>query len=726
MRWFASVACLAFLSVSLSGACKSSPTAAPDPVVPCDGANGPVAMQSFALDDVAVHVDTTDAMLDPVRVDLAADLGAMWGGAISVSSSAPDFGKPATIWISTSDAAKAKLGALAASDQGYALGRVDEGGRAIVIAWAKDAPTLAHATYALLEELGARFFHPMQELLPRFASARIPASLSIARKPAMRSRGLQMHVLHPIEYAQTLHVPSPASLAEAKRLVDWLVKTGQNFFQWTLMETVDFDAWRPHAQAIVDYAHSRGVKVGAVVQVWGGAALQNNYVLVKDQAQWQAQMDSQLDRLMTVNWDTVALALGEFVSIDPQTIIDWLSHAVDHVVTKSPSTEVDVQNHVGNFKQLYVQYQGQTVFYYHLPRFADARLGQSVHTLFFFDVYRDWAMYDHPDFHLQHDYMLEMLPSRRVSYFPESAYWISADVDVPAFLPAFVQARWNDIHGLTKEIAQKGLPPLEGHLMFTSGHEWGYWMTDYLAAKMLWEPEQPLDHFVAHYAGAYGSCANDIGGALSSFIDLQSKYLFDRKLVPYISGEDTTVDFGYLAGIPTHPRRVQFEEVTGMGEGDRATFEANVVVGLEEFARAIAPLEDGVAARCRGSDETRRPWCDELWDGMKIVRLRALHAAHLYRAALALGAKRGDARGELDHAIAATDDAARVIAHRESQYRFDVERLTGSYPNATHYYFGYLRQAHTQCFWHRREAQVRTLIEDGAPASLLALPGCSN
>ncbi len=102
-------------------------------------------------------------------------------------------------------------------------------------------------------------------------------------------------------------------------------------------------------------------------------------------------------------------------------------------------------------------YNGETVFYYQLPQFASAALGQTVHTLSFFDVYRDWATYAHPNFHLQHDYIFQELPTRRVKYFPESAYWISADIDVPLFLPMTLVARWNDIHGLVTEASARGL-----------------------------------------------------------------------------------------------------------------------------------------------------------------------------------------------------------------------------------------------------------------------------
>ena len=34
-------------------------------------------------------------------------------------------------------------------------------------------------------------------------------------------------------------------------------------------------------------------------------------------------------------------------------------------------------------------------------------------------------------------------------------------------------------------------------------------------------------------------------------------------------------------------------------------------------------------------------------------------------------------------------------------YRFDLDRETGAYDNPTVYGFGYLRQAHTQCYWSR-------------------------
>jgi len=694
------------------------------PVVSCDSAALIARGDAFAIADVDLYVEKNgDPSLDPVSADLASYLGRMWNGSFTTRDTQPDFTKKLTIWASTSSVARAQAGFYGSS--GYRIVRQDPPQGTRVIVTANDAQALASGVYALLEELGARFFHPRDEVVPAMSRPYVPHGLDVTRAPAFATRGLQLHTLHPIEWMAPLQEPSADHFAQAKQLVDWLVKTGQNYFHWVLLGTVDFATWAPYAQSIVDYAHSRGVRVGTNVQLWGGSSLQNNYVLVHDMNDWQSQMDAGLDKLVTVTWDDIDLSLGEFVSANPQDVIDWLNHAVDHVLTKSPWMRVNVQNHVGNYANLYVQYQGQTIYYYHLPQFADARLGQIVHTLSLFDLYRDWATYKHPDFHFQHDYIMQQLPSRRVGYTPESAYWISADVDVPLFLPEFLQARWNDINGLVTETAQKGLPPVEEHLMFSSGHEWNYWLTDYLSAKMLWEPTKPLSYFIDHYANVYGSCGADISQSVMSFTDLQTHYLFDERLLAYVQGENGTVDFGYTLGFETHPKRIAFEEVIAMAPADRDNFVVNVVEELEAFAAATQTIEDTVAARCRGMDSGASSFCNELWDGIEIDRLRASQSAALYRSILDK-VKGGDGKADLARAKSFTSVGLKVIARREPHYRFALHDLVDGYTNPTAFAFGYLLPTHELCYWTRQEIQVQTLLDTGIPASFGSLPSCTN
>ncbi|HEX8795031.1 MAG TPA: hypothetical protein VF765_28990 [Polyangiaceae bacterium] len=724
MRRTAALVSVCILVVAAS--CTSSP---PPPVVPCDSTAMPAGFESRSAADVGVYVESSDPMLAPVRADIVHYLGAMWGTTPPSSSAAPDGSKGLSVWISSSPAAAAALGTTI--DEGYAFGRLDAGGKTTLLVYSKTPGDLASGAYALLEELGCRFFHPKQELVPHFAAAFVPTTLRAWRRPAASRRGMQPHTLHPIEYFATFMEPGDANLADAKAFIDWLVKTGQNYVQWPLLSTVDWNGWKPYVTSILAYAHGRGVRVGASVEVWGGSALQNNYVLVGSttnwQSDWQSQMDAGLAKLLEIPWDVVDLTLGEFVATDPQAVIDSLNHATEYVLAHSPSTQVNVENHVGNYPQLWVKYQGQTIYYYHLPQYCDARLGQSVHTLSLFDLYRDWGTYAHPNFWLQHDYMLQEIPSRRVSYFPESAYWISADIDVPLFLPEEIFARWIDIHNLTSELANRGLPGLEGHTEFMTGHEWGYWLTDYLVAKMLWEPSDPFEYFLSRYTSAFGSCGGDVQLELSQYVALQTKYLFDQRLLAYVQGENGTVDLGYLAGLETHPKRIEFEQLLTMTEAERSSFESTVLAGLDAFASQSQTIEDAIAARCRGSDATIAPWCDELRDGVSIGRLRAQHAALLYRAILSyVHGDGGGAHSQLSQASAITDQAAHVIAGRETQYRFDVQRVTAQYSNPTVYDFGYLREAHTQCYWHRREDQVAFILQNGGPESLATLRTCAN
>lgn len=717
----------AALIAAVVAACSSGGAPAP-PVVACDSTVSPTATDAFDPGTVGVYLDASDPLLSPLQADLASYLGTMWGAPVTVTAGPPDSTKPVALWLSTGSAAAAVLGA-APAGSGYAIKRVDSATGTQLVVYAADAADLVAGGYAMLEELGARFFHPKQELVPTLGVARLPHAIDVWRTPITNRRGLQPHTLHPIEYFHTFMEPSAANLADAKLYVDWLVKTGQNYMQWPLLSTVDWASWLPHAQAILDYAHARGVRVGAVPEIWGGSSLQNNYVLVSDATEttqkWQAEIGAGLDQLLQLPWDLVELTMGELVACDPQSMIDWLNYATSYILQKAPNILVNAENHVGNYAQLWVPYDGKTVFFYHLPQYCDIRLGQNVHTLSIFDLYRDWATYGHPNFFLQHDYILQEIDARRVSYFPESAYWISADIDVPLFLPEHLYARWLDIHTLSAELADDRLPALDGHVMFSSGHEWGYWLTDYLTAKMLWSASDPLGTFVDEYAAAYGSCASDVSSDLSAFIQLQTTYLFDQRLLAYVQGENATVDEGYLAGLQTHPQRVEFEQLLTMTLAELAQLETSVVDALETFASDIQPIEDSVAARCRGADATIAPWCDELWDGVEIVRLRAQHAALLYRAVLAyVGGQ--DGTSLLTQAQQVTATATQVVARREAQYRFDVGVLTGQYQNATIYPYGYLRQAHTLCYWSRREEQVSFLMQNGVPEGIISLPNCQD
>lgn len=673
--------------------------------------------------DLNIYLDANlDEGLNITKTDFSNYAKQLWGvDNFEILMGKPDLLKPVTIWFSTSEDGKNFSGENL--NDGYVIKKIESNNSEIFLIYAPDNVNLSFAIYAFLEELGVRFFHPMEDFVPELKGIFLPQELNIIRTSPYKTRGIHLHLLHPIEYFRSFNEAGEENFQEAKRFVDWLVKTGQNYIQWSVLKTLDFSTWIEHAKKIVEYAHLRGVKAGAEIQLLGLSSLQNSYVLADSMDNWQIRIDAQIDFIMKIPWDNIEIGFGEFLSGEPQVVVDMLNYIANYMGNKYPDTTISVVNHVGNYPQLWVNYNNETVFYYHLPKFADPRIINNVHTVFFFDLFRNWGMYNHPDFHLQKDYIMELLPSRVVRYKPESAYWVSADIDVPAFLPEYIYSRWIDINGLVTETRRLNLPMLEGHVLYSSGHEWGYWLTDYLTAKMLWEPEKDFDYFIKYYAKIYGNCSENIKNSLIDFIDLQTTYLFDNKLIPYISGEDLYDDMGYLIGIVTHPRRVQFEELLAMSEEELNAFESNVLDKLQEMANQINSIESELKKRCDGSDNFIKPWCLEIYDGMKIIRLRLFHSCNLYLAVLSNITGNGT-RKYLDEALRTEEDARKLVESREKYYRFDTGRLAGSYKNPTIYPFGYLKQAHTLCLWKRQEEQAEYVIANGKQPPVSEIQTC--
>lgn len=691
---------------------------------PCEAASIAILQEPVAAQDLTVSMDlAASPHVERARSDLQSYLTQLWQVPVEVDSTPPAFTQPHVVWVSTSAEAGALVGAT--PSQGYVIRSVERGSSRVIVVHAADEANAVFGMYALLEELGVRYFHPMQELVPALPGPHLPAVVDISREPAFRVRGIQLHLLHPLEYFRPFNEPGDRNLEVALRVIDWLVKTGQNHVQWSILRTVDFEAWRPHAQAIIDYAHSRGVTVGAVVDVWGGASLQNAYDLISSEENWSEELETQLDKLMTIDWDIVEMGLGEFLSSEPGTVITWLNHATAYMADHHPHAKLSITNHVGNYPELWIDYEGEETFYYHLPGEADPRLVNNVHTVFFFDLFRDWGGYGHPDFHLQRDFLYEQLGQREMRYMPESAYWCTADIDVPVFLPEYIHARWVDIHELDREVRERGLPAVEGHVLFSSGHEWGYWMTDYLTAKMMWSPGAELDDFLADITRSFGSCTAEVHAPFAQYTALQTEFLFDLRLMGYLTGEDLHDDLGFLLDITTHPTRIAYHDVLDMNPEELDSFERDVLGGLAAFAAEVEPIESTFADVCTRSDAGLRPWCAELADGIRVTRLRALHALALYRGVVS-HARGEDAAAHFAEAKRIRALAAEVIHRREESYRFDVEELTGAYANPTRYPFGYLRQAHTQCLWERQEQQAEIVVEIGGAPSFTAIPSCQD
>lgn len=577
---------------------------------------------------------------------------------------------------------------------------------------------LAH----VLEAMGLRFYHPERTRVPEALA--LPAAsdpvFGTRHEPEMRVRGLHLHTLHPIEAYFALFEPSEASLDQAQRIVDWIVKNRGNFVQWWGLEVQRGDteaggAIRAHQRAVIEYAHMRGVRVGLSVHLFSSSNLQKGYELSDGGDQAGAQIRERLGVLDGMGFDAFTLNFGEFSGEDADRFVATLSDAAAAVHERWPEADVQASVHVGD--DLRITYMGEEQLYYFLVRYADPAIIPWIHTVMYYDLYNDaGGAYHHTDFSEHREYLLARLEAgQRVAYFPESAYWVAFDNSVPTYLPVYIRARFLDQTRLREDARTGGFAPLTEHVMFSSGWEWGYWQTDYLTLRShyaLTPWEDAVEEMLAPL-GDEGRTAQ----AITELAELQYRHLVVGRLAAYLAGRDATQLLGRGLGILGQPDRPTFEEVLEMDAAEQATFASSVVAPLGMMAEETGALLEQLPER---PDER---WLSEVRDGVAIDAHRTRFAHALWGAALR-GAAGEDPSALIAEAEAALAPARAVVERRHAaMHDRDPARLTARRTRtATLYQYGYLREAAQLCFWERELALAKNALlgaSERAPTCVL-------
>lgn len=586
---------------------------------------------------------------------------------------------------------------------------VNAEGEAFVI----DAGAPAGAMYGLaqlMEWHGWRFSHPCDTEVPATPKLSAAAALGKAFEPEMARRGYHPHTLHPIEAMYDVWGdPDPT---RATAMLDWVVRNRGNYVQWPGVDNIVEDAtarerWATSTRTVIEAAHARGMKVGVGVQLFGSSNLQLAYDLLDqsgEEADDVAAMAARW-RVLTegVPWDEVSLSFGEFFSADPDLFIGRVEMAYDTLQDAAPGTAMNAVIHVGGNEDVQVEYQGQKMMYYFLATFADRPIEPFVHTVMYYNLREDAGGAYGLDSFTEHREYLEtaLTDGRTVTYFPESAYWVAFDDSVPIYLPLYIRSRWLDMSALR----DKGLP-LDRHVLFASGWEWGYWQQDAATLRMnyalpdSWE-EAVQDLFTD------SRTAEAVIAAVEA-----ERPLIDDRLGPYLAGRDIAMDIGDKAGVYSQPRRTTPAEAAALPAEERAAFRAIVVGGLRTMADALEQASD-----LPGTDR----WTAEVRDGLDVTTARARYIAALYDAVLdqAEGADPGANLAEADAWLAA---GGAIIESRHAHLHDPLgERLTTDNLNPTLYDYGYLANANTQCFWMRERGEVRKLILGESQVD----PGCT-
>lgn len=619
----------------------------------------------------------------------------------------------------------------------------------------------AFGAYAALEALGVAFLHPLAPTFP--AALDGPAGLDERTAPRWHERGLHLHTMHPTELTDLLQGWGPggptdeagwrAQLGEWELLCEWLVANRQSSVEWVLLAA---DSWltfadSPERQArfaeLVARGHAWGLRVGADAPL--ALQQQHSWRLLRrtgDRAQEVAEIEGRIDWLAAAGFDFVSTELGfsEFTRPDDVAMLAWLDAFTARVEHHGMDAFTKAHVSQGQLARTFVDpVTGGPLNFNFLPRLADPRLGVMPHTVQHYALDDPAPTYGATDFDFMRRFMQEEAGARKVVWYPETAYWVSFDIDVPLFLPLYADRRVRDARLIAGDEdagrtgrGQHAGAPIDGQIIFSSGWEWGYWLNDVVTARLAWDPqdrapthEDAVRSALAPVARAFGASGPALVDALVRLMREQRELLIEGQ-VNGVAPSDIERRNGqaYLQGwetwdeVASNLRRVP---IPGIGPATTQPEKLGIIEmtaplrppGLPDYPREVAPLLAEMAARFDATAavfEALAPQVPasaaalhaELAQAARITALRARQVHGLYDYAHGLGQARPWRLARLADARAALDAAAAIVRLREAAYRVPADRIAAWRPNPTAYDFGYLWTARTLFFWWRDEGKA--------------------
>lgn len=685
------------------------------------------------------------------------------GAGDDVSKLAPgsrvfSIGDTRTSRTAVNDAERSSL-----ASEGYVLRAAKIGASNALVAMGTSGRANGYAAYAALEELGFGFLHPLAPTTPD-ALAPLPTTLDRKSTPRWRLRGIQLHTMHPLELTHLLQgwgekgpddeAGFRAMLPEWDAFLEWMLANGQNRVHWVLLEAASWasfaesEARRVRLAELVAHAHAFGLEAGIDVPLV--LQQQHCFRLIKptgDLAQETAQLRKRVDWLTSAGFDYFVTSSGttELTHPAPQRMLDWMNELARYAKTsKKLPTYMTLHASTGQKAEGFIDEKtGEPINFNYLPHFADPALGVMPHTVQHYGLDDPAPTYGNTDFGYVHAFMKREVGRREIVWHPETAYWVSFDVDVPLFLPVYAERRVHDLRIIAadEDAGRMGEGPhagkrIDGQYTFSSGWEWSYWLNDVVTARAAWDPHTEAksddDALRAVLDGAlrpFGAAKNDVRELLVETANAEHDLVILGRTAPgaaaptdptkrngqaYLQGYETWDDVSDLGSrIPglgaaqmTQPARLGLVEMRdAVHAGPRYTGEVEVLLRAMEDRFAVILLKwEALASKVPAH---ARDLYDDLVDAMRMTSLRAKQVHGLYDYVDA----RADAdatprKARLATARAALDAAAVVVKNREPRYRVPKDRIAGWGPNPTAYGFGYLWTVRSLYYFWRDEGHA--------------------
>ena len=609
------------------------------------------------------------------------------------------------------DPARRSYQTLSVPEAGFRWESTEADERIVLRLTAASPEGLATGLYALLQEkLGFRFVHPRQTLFPTHRRWPLPASFRFSGRPRFASRGFHLHTLHPIELTEQLLNPEyPNAFGDVKEYLDWLARNGQNTFQFFLLRGIDRTSWIAHAGRIVRYAQSRGIKCGVEVSL---CMLQQQafqaIALTRPFPSYRQQIDDTLSWLFQAGWDFVTLdtTMGEYLPA-LGALLPELQSYFERRVAERYKARFFLATHVIR------RGAGSGVPGPQLPSSAIL-----IHSVMCYSASEDKApVYGNLNQRFLLEASREENRRRETWYWPESSYWVCFDSSVPLLLLTYLDSRYEDL----EQMARIGV---SGHLTFSSGWEWGCWLTDWSIARWSWAYTEAGRSTATSPLSRLGELFPDpeLVHDFQEALALQNLWLKDQELQRYLSA---LTPFAELPPPLAHSFQPSPDFSYSWLRFSASRKEAAAVLNgavpeLEQYARLMEQVCDRLEARCallrKRPGMTGAPWtlAEELSTGLRVGALRARHRALTLRALIAgreepafsFGTGRESER-LLARAREVRAAAQGLVTLQEGRYRFPASSLARQRGSLSAYQFGYLYPASQLFFWRREEEQVR-------------------
>ncbi len=584
-------------------------------------------------------------------------------------------------------------------EEAFSLQTISQNNRVEINIKAISEKGLANGLYYFLQNyLGFQFYHPKETFIPANISVELP---TIDEKviPRFDKMGFHIHAMHPLELTEALlDANFPNGEEEVQNYITWLCRNGQNYFEFNLLSSIDFATWIPYMRKIIAFAHERGILMGADLSM--NMIQQRALQLYKNAPHSfeskQNQMVEQMELLTRLDWDVwnVEFATTEFTHKNQDKLYQQQLFLYNQLHPKN--IHLTGRKHVVKDENLI---SGEKSAKKTLTD-MDSAYGVLVHTVMFYGLLDEKTpVYRNKDFAHLRTLLIESNQYRDTWYFPESAYWITFDNSVPMFLTSYLNARLEDILfcdsvGVT------------GHLTFTSGWEWNYWLIDWSIARWSWKSDKTTqkEHALQYIQPL-------ITDSIYNFVEkaaaLQQLYIKDKELIKVLTAQTVTDEIPGPLNLELHPRpEFPYSYIRNKASSEEIYFVQNKYIEeLKTFVRLYQNERMKVPSPQNKVEQ-------ELINSLDITCLRAAHRLQILQYLVAVRKNKINKTKEptaiyLENAAEIRQKALQIVEQQEINYRYPVQLLAHQRKSKTVYNFGYLYTVHNLHFWEREELQAK-------------------